>query len=79
MSADSLQLAASKFLCKNTVKPRKREHSKIREPARLILWGKAPKDKNQQRIDLFQCSYETVHLMKKIHHISVNKLPNSGN
>ena len=36
---------------------------------------KTPKDKNQKQTDLFQCSYEMVHLIKKFHHISVNKLP----
>ena len=40
----------------------------------MILWKKTPKDKNQQQTNLLQCSYEMVHLVKKFHHISVNKL-----
>ena len=61
-----------------TVKPRKQEHSKIRT-CRLISWKKTPKDKNQKQTDLLQCSYEMVHLVKKIHHISVNKVPTIDN
>ena len=61
-----------------TVKSRKQEHNKIRT-FRLILWNKTPKDKNQKQTDLLQCSYEMVHLMKRFHHISVNKLPTIDN
>ena len=61
-----------------TVKPRKHEHIKIRTCS-LISWKKTPKDKNQKQTDLLQCSNEMVHLIKKFHHISVNKLPTFDN
>ena len=63
---------------KNTVKPRKQEHSKVKT-CRLILWKKTPKDKNQKQTDLLQCSYVMVNLVDKFHHISVNKLPTIDN
>ena len=56
------------------VKSRKQEDGKIRT-CRLILWTKTPTDKNQKHMDLFQYSYEMVHLIEKFNHISVNKLP----
>ena len=45
----------------------------------MILWRRAPKDKNKKETDLFQCSYEKVHLIKKFPHVSVNKVPTIDN
>ena len=37
------------------------------------------KDKNQKQTDFLPFSYETVHLIEKFHHTSVNKLPTIEN
>ena len=58
--------------------PQTRTNKQIRT-CRLTLMKKTPKDKNQKQTDLLQCSYEMVHLIKKFHHINVNKLPTIDN
>ena len=63
----------SNLVADSTVKPRKQEHCRIRT-CRQILWEKTPKYKNQIQTHLLQCSYEMVHLIKKVHQISVNNL-----